>query len=137
MPTSFNVVSNWDQTFPVFHSLAVSPSSVSVAGGAQTVTATANLTDDRSGIGSFEFKATSPDGTQEAHCSASAPSTGDMLSGTWSCAITIPANAAAGDWKITVRATDRAFNYQTYGLQPNGSTIAFPSGYPSVITVTR
>lgn len=137
MPTTFNVVSNWDQTYPVFHSLALTPSSVSVAGGAQTVTVTANLTDDRSGIGSFEFTATSPSGNQSARCSAAAPTSGDMLNGTWSCTVSIPADAEAGSWKITVRATDRAFNYQTYGLQPDGSTIAFPSGYPTAITVTR
>jgi uncharacterized protein YjdB len=136
LPTSFNVVSNWDQTAPVFHSLALSPSSVSVASGAQTVTVTANLTDERSGVGSFEFVATSQTG-REAKCSASAPSSGTMLNGTWSCTITIPADAEAGDWRIMVRATDRAFNYQTYGLQPNGSTIAFPAGYPTAITVTR
>lgn len=137
MPSTFNVVSNWDQTFPVFHSLTLSPSTVSVANGAQTVTVTANLTDDRSGVGSFDFTATSPDGQRQVGCSASAPSAGDMLNGTWTCTVTIPADAAAGDWKITVRATDRAFNYQTYGLQPNGSTIAFPNGYPTAITVTR
>lgn len=137
LPTTFNVVSNWDQTYPVFHSLAVTPSSVNVAGGAQTVTVTANLTDDRSGIGSFEFKATSPSGQQSVSCSAGAPTSGDILNGNWSCTVTIPADAEVGTWKLTVRATDRAFNYQTYGLQPDGSTIAFPATYPSTITVTR
>jgi len=137
MPTNFTVVSNWDQVYPVFHSLAVTPSTVNVAGGAQTVTVSANLTDDRSGIATFEFTATSPSGNQSASCSASAPTTGDILNGTWSCNVSIPAGAEAGNWAITVRATDRAFNYQTYGLQPNGSTIAFPSGYPTAITVTH
>jgi len=136
MATTFSVVSNWDQTVPVFHSLSLSPSSVSVASGAQTVTVTANLTDERSGISAFEFAATSPAGRQVG-CSASAPTTGDMLNGTWSCTITIPADADAGSWAITVRATDRAFNYQTYGLQANGTTITFPAGYPTAITVTR
>lgn len=136
MPTTFNVVSNWDQTYPVFHALTVTPSSVNLASGAQTVTVTANLTDDRSGIGSFDFTATSPSG-KVVNCSASAPTSGDILNGTWSCNATFPADAEAGTWQITVRATDRAFNYQTYGLQPNGSTIAFPSGYPTSITVTR
>lgn len=136
LPTTFNVVSTWDQTYPVFKSLALSPASVSVAGGAQTVTVSANLTDDRSGIARFDFVATSPSGRQVG-CSASAPSTGTDLSGIWTCTVTIPSDAEAGSWLITVRATDRAFNYQTYGPQAGGGTIAFPAGYPTAITVTR
>jgi trimeric autotransporter adhesin len=136
LPATFNVVSNWDQAYPVFHSLTLTPATVNVANGAQTVTVSANLTDDRSGIARFDFLATSPSGRQVG-CSAGAPSSGDMLNGTWTCAVSIPADAEAGTWNITVRATDRSFNYQTYGPQPNGGTIAFPAGYPTAITVTR
>lgn len=136
LPTSFNVVSTWDQTFPVFHSLSLTPASVNVANGAQTITVSAALTDDRSGIARFDFVATSPSGRQVG-CSSSVPATGDVLSGTWSCTVSIPADAEAGTWLITVRATDRAFNYQTYGPQAGGGTIAFPAGYPTTITVTR
>ena len=136
MPGSFNVVSTWDQTYPVFHGLTLSQTSVNLANGAQTITVSANLTDDRSGIGQFDFHATSPSG-QRVACSASTPSSGDILNGTWTCSVTIPADAEAGNWLITVRATDRAFNYQTYGPQDGDGTIPFPSGYPTTITVTR
>ena len=136
LPTSFKVVSTWDQTYPVFHSLTVTPTSVNVANGAQTITVSANLTDDRSGISSFDFHATSPSG-QRVACSASTPATGTILSGTWTCTVSIPANAEAGTWLITVRATDQAFNYQTYGPQDGDGTVAFPAGYPTTITVTR
>jgi len=136
LPTGFSVVSSHDVIPPVFHSLTV-PSPVSVTSGAQTVTVSANLTDNLSGTASFDFTATSPTGKQVG-CTATAPSSGDMLNGTWSCSFTMPADAEAGSWKITVRATDRAFQYQTYGLQPDGTTnIAFPAGYPTTITVTR
>jgi uncharacterized protein YjdB len=135
-PTSFSVVSNWDQTFPVFHGLTLTPATVNVASGAQTVTVSADLTDDRSGIAQFDFVATSQSG-QQVRCSATSPASGDLLSGTWTCAVSIPAGAEAGTWNITVRATDRAFNYQTYGPQPNGGSIAFPTGYPTAITVSR
>ena len=135
LPNSFRVVSNWDMTPPVFHSLTV-PSTVSLASGAQTVTVTANLTDNRSGVARFDFAATSPSGRQVG-CSAEAPASGDILNGTWSCSFTIPSDAEAGSWAITVRATDRAFRYQTYGPQPSGPPIAFPAGYPTTITVTR
>jgi uncharacterized protein YjdB len=137
MPGSFNVVSNWDQTAPVFTKLTVTPSSVNVASGAQTITVSADLTDNRSGVAQFDFYATSPSG-QRVGCGASAPTSGTNLSGTWTCTLTVPADAEAGSWLITVRATDQAFNYQTYGPQPDGKTnIAFPSGYPTTITVTR
>jgi uncharacterized protein YjdB len=135
LPSSFNVVSTWDMTPPVFHSLVV-PAAVSVASGAQTVTVTANLTDNRSGVASFDFLMTSPTGRQLG-CTANAPSSGDQLDGTWSCSFSLPADAEAGSWQITVRATDRAFRYQTYGPQPNGPAIAFPPGYPTAISVTR
>ena len=136
LPTNFDVVSNWDQTAPVFQGLTVSPTAVNVASGAQTVTVSANLTDNRSGVARFDFYATSAAG-QRLGCSAAAPASGDMLSGTWTCTFTIPADAEAGTWLITVRATDRAFNYQTYGPQDGDGTIAFPTGFPSSITVTR
>jgi hypothetical protein len=137
LPGSFNVVSTWDQKAPVFNSLTVTPTSVNVASGAQTVTVSANLTDDRSGIAQFEFYVTPPSG-QPVGCSAAAPSTGTTVNGTWTCTFNVPADAEAGTWRITVRATDQAFNYQTYGPQPDGKTnIAFPQGFPTTITVTR
>lgn len=136
LPTTFKVLSNWDQTFPVFHSLTVTPTTVNVGSSAQTVTVSANLTDDRSGIGRFDFIATSPSGTQVG-CSVTSPTTGDILNGTWTCSFSIPAGAEAGNWAITVRATDRAFNYQTYGPQQNDGNIPFPAGYPTTITVTH
>ena len=135
LPSSFNVVSTWDMTPPAFHSL-VAPASVSVAAGAQTVSVSADLTDNRSGVGSFDFLLTAPSGRQLG-CSADAPASGTILSGTWSCSFALPADAEAGSWQITVRATDRAFRYQTYGPQSNGPAIAFPAGYPTAITVTR
>jgi uncharacterized protein YjdB len=137
LPGSFNVISTWDQKAPVFTSLTVTPTSVNVANGAQTITVSAGLTDDRSGIAQFDFYATSPSG-QQVGCSATTPATGTTLNGTWTCTLTVPADAEAGTWLITVRATDQAFNYQTYGPQPDGKTnIAFPAGYPTTITVTR
>jgi uncharacterized protein YjdB len=135
-PATFNVVSNWDQLSPTFKSLTLQPSTVNVASGAQTVTVSAELTDERSGIARFDFLATSPSGRQVG-CSAGAPSSGTMNSGTYTCAVSVPADAEAGTWSITVRATDRAFNYQTYGPQPSGPPIAFPANFPTAITVTR
>ena len=137
LPTTFKVVSSWDQTAPVFHNLTVAPSSVNVANGAQTITVSTDLTDNRSGVARFDFYATSPGG-HRVGCSATAPASGGTtLSGTWSCTLTVPADAEAGSWLITVRATDNAFNYQTYGPQDGDGTIAFPAGYPTTITVTR
>jgi len=135
-PSTFSVTSSHDVKPPTFSSLSA-PTSVSVATGAQTVTVSANLSDDISGVASFDFVLTSPTGRQVG-CTANAPSSGTIMSGTWTCSFTLPADAEAGTWKITVRATDRAFQYQTYGPQPDGTTnIAFPSGFPTTVTVTR
>jgi uncharacterized protein YjdB len=135
-PSTFAVTSSHDVKPPVFLSLTA-PANVSVASGAQTVTVSANLTDNISGTASFDFVLTSPTGRQLG-CSSNAPASGTTLNGTWTCSFTMPADAEAGSWKITVRATDRAFQYQTYGPQPDGTTnIAFPAGYPTTITVTR
>jgi uncharacterized protein YjdB len=135
LPGSFHVASNWDMTPPAFQSLTV-PSTVSLASGAQSVTVSASLTDNRSGVARFDVTATAPSGRQVS-CAAVAPASGDLLAGTWSCSLAFPADAEAGSWKLTVRATDRAFRYQTYGPQPDDGTIPFPAGYPTSITVTR
>jgi trimeric autotransporter adhesin len=131
MPTKFAVVSNWDQTPPGFTSLSVAPGTVDVSASAQTITVTAQLTDNASGVARFDFSAKSPNGTTVG-CSAVAPLTGNNLNGSWSCTVTIPAQADPGAWAITVKATDRAFFSQTYG-----GSIAFPAGFPTTFTVTR
>jgi hypothetical protein len=120
-----------DTTPPAFAGLTVSPTTVDLATGAQTVTATAHLTDAGSGVASFLFRATAPDNTV-AQCVANNPASGTAADGTWSCQLTIPPGVATGDWLITVQATDAALNHTVLG---NGGS-AMPAGFPTKITVT-
>ena len=131
LPTKFAVVSNWDQTPPVIASLSVAPSTVDVSSTAKTVTVSAHLTDNLSGVARFDFAATSPNGTTVG-CSAVAPASGTDVDGTWTCTVTVAAQADPGAWNITVKATDRAFFSQTYD-----KNIGFPTGFPTTLTVTR
>jgi hypothetical protein len=65
-------------------------------------------------------------------CLANAPVTGDRSSGTFSCAITIPATAA-GEWQVvTVDVRDFAGN--SLGLRAAALVAA---GFPVTIKVTR
>lgn len=136
MPTKFAVVSNWDKTPPTFASLAVAAGTVDVSSSARTITVTAHLTDNLSGVARFDFSAKSPNGTSVG-CSALAPASGTDTDGNWSCTVTIAAQSDPGAWAISVKATDRAFFSQSYGQVPNGGTIPFPPGFPSTFTVTR
>lgn len=131
MASKFAVLSNWDQTPPAFASLTVTPGIVDVSTSSQSITVTAHLTDNLSGIARFDFAAASPNGTNVG-CSATAPSTGTTTDGNWSCTVVIAAQADPGAWAITVKATDRAFFSQTYD-----KNIGFPPGFPATFNVTR
>ena len=131
LPSTFAVVSTWDRIFPGFQSLSIAPATVNVSTGSKTIVVTATITDDVSGVASFEFVGTATNG-QTVGCSAVTPSTGTNLDGTWICTVTIPATAATGDWSISIKATDGAFNYRSYDR-----ITGFPSGFPSIFTVTR
>jgi trimeric autotransporter adhesin len=132
LPTSFTVVSPTpDAAAPVIQSLQLSPTAVNVSGGAQTITISAHLTDDVSGVSQFDFVGTSPSG-QTVGCSDVTPSGDTKLDGTWSCTVSIPATAEAGTWTIYVRATDRTLKFS---FLPR--TDGFPAGFPTSFTVTR
>lgn len=104
---------------PIITSLAVAPSSVDVRSGAQTVTVSGVVSDGSgSGISSVVVTAsghtlstTHPDPT--ATCTASG--TGIGANGAWSCTLTIPRGAAAGQWAVvSAVVTDNASHTTTY-----------------------
>ncbi|HEY2067459.1 MAG TPA: Ig-like domain-containing protein [Gemmatimonadaceae bacterium] len=118
-----------DTTPPTFVGLTVSPTTVDVSTGAQTVTATAHLTDTGTGVSSFVFRVAAPDSTI-ARCLADHPTAGTPSDGTWTCQITIPPGGAAGDWAITVQASDAALNTATLGTAALSA-----ANFPTKITV--
>jgi len=133
LPTGFTVTSPTpDNAAPAIVSLQLSPASVNVSSGASTMTVTAQLTDDVSGIAQFDFVGTSPSGDKTVTCSDVTAAGQTKLSGTWSCTVTIPADAEAGTWTIYVRATDRT---SKFSFLPRAD--GFPAGFASSFTVTR
>jgi uncharacterized protein YjdB len=133
LPTGFTVVSPTpDQAPPTIQSLSLSPTSVDVSSGAKTITVTAQLSDDVSGIAQFDFVGTSPSGNKTVACSDVTPAGQTKLSGTWSCTFTVPADAEAGTWTIYVRATDRTLKFS---FLPRAD--GFPAGFPTSFVVTR
>lgn len=129
-PSTLTVVNTApDITPPAITSLTVSPTRVDLTTGAQVVTATARITDAETGVATFLFRVTAPDNTT-AQCVSDRPATGTIADGTWTCQITIPPGVPAGDWAITVEATDKALNVRT--LRTAELTAA---GFPTKVTV--
>lgn len=98
-----------DTKGPELTGLLISPDTVNVRTAPATVTFSAKLTDP-SGIARFDVTATSPKGTA-LQCRSTAPvtaaaATSASPSGTYSCSITIPAGAEAGQWSLLIGALD-------------------------------
>ena len=94
---------------PIFESLSLSTSSVDVSSSDQTVTFTARITDDLSGIsntssssGFAQVGLRSPSGEQSvwAWFSENNRISGDSTDGVYEIEITIPAFSEAGEWKV-------------------------------------
>lgn len=97
-----NVVDTKD---PVLHSLSMSPNPANASGGPVTVVVSARLSDG-SGIARFDFTATPPLGGTSVKCTTNTPASGTATDGVFSCSVTIPQGAPAGDWSLTIGALD-------------------------------
>jgi hypothetical protein len=106
---------------------------VDVSSSSKTVTVTAHITDDKSGVQHAEVYFSSPSNTQHEF-SFFALKSGTATDGTYTATITIPKSAEAGTWKLTrVNLLDQANNSVDDG--PSYST-SFPSGTPTDLSVT-
>jgi uncharacterized repeat protein (TIGR02543 family) len=142
---------NGDTTPPVLTGLSVTPSTIDVSNGSATLTVSAHITDDLSGVGSnsFEVEVQSPGGMGGSV--AWTPlhlQSGTDLDGTWTGTMTVPQYAAAGTDTLYVGASDNAGNYAYWnssqlaglGLQStvtvqdtNGDTVTFNSAGGSAV----
>jgi hypothetical protein len=134
MPTDLSVLNaNVDTTAPTLVSLSFTPQSVDVSSAAQTITVTAHITDDMSGVQHAEIYFSSPSNAQHA-MNSFALTAGTATDGTYQATITIPKSAEAGTWKLTrVNLLDQASNSVDYG--PSYPT-QFPGGTPTDLSVT-
>lgn len=110
-----------DQAAPTLTALTVTPVSVDVRTVAQTITVSGRVSDGGgAGIRSVDVTAkghtiSTTHGDPLSVCSAPAPG-GTISAGTWSCDLTIPRGAAAGQWAlVSVVVTDNGSNVTTYG----------------------
>lgn len=115
-PTQLQVTSNPDTTPPVVTSFSFTPTVVNTTTGSATVTVTAQITDNLSGVGGDGAGVLflSPSGTQRFGCNMTLIS-GTDLNGTWQCTATAAAFSEAGTWTVSyVFAYDNVGNEQLY-----------------------
>jgi len=100
--TTFAVTSNPDTTPPRLTALGVSPSSVNTSSASATLTFTATLTDDLSGVASLQFELESPSGNQSrtAFATSSSRTSGTAQNGTYGFTVTMPQFSEPGTWTI-------------------------------------
>lgn len=95
---SVTVVNDPDDEAPLVGDVAITPSSVDVTDGAQTVTVTVALTDE-SGVIPSTVYAAPPRGSRQPSVLMSLVS-GTRTSGTWSASVSIPKDATEGYWSV-------------------------------------
>ncbi len=113
-----------DTTPPEFVSLSFSPKEVDVTEGARTVTATAHLTDNLSGVSRVDISLISPGGGAQASRAGFELVEGTSRDGIYRAELTIPRFAASGEWTVgSIQIHDAAGNYgelRSAGLKERG-----------------
>src|SRR5260370_7688366 len=111
---------------PVLTSFTFSPMAVNTTTSSASVTVTAQVTDNLSGIEEVDTEFLSPLGDQYQRCGMSL-SSGTNLNGTYQCTITIPAYSEAGTWSVdSVYVQDNVGNWQQYTTNQL-SALGFPT----------
>ncbi len=130
-PTNLQVTSNPDTTPPVLTSFTFSPTAVDTSTHSATITATAQATDDLSGVGSLGELFVSPSGTERFGCDMTLIS-GTDLNGTFQCTATAPAYSEPGTWTVSYfYVQDNIGNEQMYY-----TTQLQSMGFPTQLQVT-
>jgi hypothetical protein len=125
-----------DTAAPVLESSALTPESLNPAGGTDTVTVTAKVTD---GTGAMAPSISLDHaGTDESVGPAQMKLvSGDAKNGTWEAALTLPAEASAGQWDVTLyplRDTlgNSSGNYSRLGSVEVTADGSAPEASPSI-----
>ncbi len=122
-PAALQVTSNPDTAPPVLTAFTFTPTAVNVTTGYASVTVTAQITDNLSGVAYADMIFESPSAGQTAACNFLLI-TGSNLNGTYQCGATIPAYSEAGVWSVeSVYVQDNEGNgkvYYTSDLQSLG-----------------
>src|ERR1700727_3177512 len=125
-PTTLQVTSTQDKNPPVLTSFTFSPQAVDVTNAPATISATAQATDDLSGVTEVAVEWVSPDGTN-AVGGGLGLSSGTNLNGTYTSTFTIPQFVEPGTWNVAqVYVRDNAGNSKTY-YQSDLQALGFPT----------
>jgi hypothetical protein len=115
MAVNLTVTSNSDTANPILTNLDVTPS-VNVSASSATVTLTATVTDNLSGVAQLDVIFASPSGNQTQECVFFAADGTTPLSLTDSCSVQIPRYGEAGQWRVDwLYISDLAGNYTVFG----------------------
>jgi hypothetical protein len=113
-PTALQITSNQDTTPPVLTSFTFSPMAINTTTGPATVTVTAQITDNLSGVQYGYAQFTSPSGAQGQSAGFNLTS-GTNLNGTWTGTATFPQYGEGGTWTVAyVVVVDNVGNTQVY-----------------------
>ncbi|HEV2981553.1 MAG TPA: hypothetical protein VGX51_08990, partial [Solirubrobacteraceae bacterium] len=130
-PATVNVTSNADTEPPALASLAISPSSVNTTAASETVTVTAEITDNLSGFdhGSVVFE--SPNGKVITNIASFAKISGSATSGLYEAKVVFKPYVQGGTWKVSnLNLTDAV------GNEANLSAAALEGkGFPATVHV--
>jgi len=111
---------------PVLTSFTFSPMAVNTTTSSATVTVTAQITDNLSGVRYGDAYFVSPSGAQSVGCDMGLVS-GTDLTGTWQCSFTVPAYSEAGTWTVNYAfAVDNVGNEAFY-YASNLTALGFPT----------
>jgi hypothetical protein len=133
MPAGIQVQNqNEDLTAPVVTSISVKPASVNLAAGPQVVELTFTATDAGAGLWRG-YVGLRPPASGTSFTCGGAPVQGEgVQAGTFTCSVTIPANTAAGTWKLSIDVLDRPHNLRMYNADQLKA-----AGFPSEVVITH
>src|SRR5579859_5113171 len=126
-----------DTTPPKLVAFDFNPKTIDVTVGAQTITVTAHLTDDLSGVitlfGAVGAQFTSPSGAQTQFGSFGSFNlvSGTSLDGNYQTTVTFPQFSEAGAWTVQVFLEDKVSNSSSID-----SAALQALGFPATLTVT-
>jgi uncharacterized protein YjdB len=89
-----------DNTAPLLVSLSIDPDTVDVSTQMDTTFVTLNVTDAQSGVQSVTINFRSPGNDRTLASFVNAPIGGTRADGTWRARVTVPTDAAAGNWTL-------------------------------------
>jgi hypothetical protein len=137
-PSSLTVTSSDPDTLaPVQTAISLSAGTLDVSSGPQNLTCNMTVTDGKSGVHVSECAVFSPSQSQRLFCVTYTPTSGTILSGVFSCSVTVPQYAEAGIWTSQGASEDFALNDPQYAGPPITSvsvTSVNPDTTPPTLT---